>query len=271
MKKEYSRENVTAIRKSPYPRVLLNACTHGNEKVGLRVLKHFKDVELLRGTLMLHIANKQAVSKNIRFVDHDLNRVFPGKRKGSHEEMLAYAMTPFIKAFDVVIDVHSTESGLTSSVIVTTLTPEARNLITAIAPKQVIHMVATESNALISNAKIGISFECGKDKSEQTYRETVRGITRSLEYLHMLPAHKKSSRGKTCPSLYEAFAILPKPEGYVVYSRIKNFKLIKKGEPIGYHPATKKRILAPRAFYPILFGKNSYKTVFGFMGKKKSL
>lgn len=52
---------------------------------------------------------------------------------------------------------------------------------------------------------------------------------------------------------------------------IKNFLLVKKGAAIGFNPDTKEKIFAKKSFYPILFGKNSYKTTFGFSAKKRML
>lgn len=141
MVNKYSKNNIQKILRSPSPRVLLNVCTHGTERVGLNVAKYFSNTKPLCGTFVINIANEKAVEAKKRFISDDLNRVFPGKQNGSYEEKLAFKMKPFIDAFDVVVDVHSTETGMTSSIIITDFTSVMKPILKAISPKRVIYMV----------------------------------------------------------------------------------------------------------------------------------
>ena len=62
------------------------ACVHGNEKGTLPA------VAVLKGSfpsVSFFTANKKAIEADKRFIDSDLNRVFPGKLDGDHEERLA--------------------------------------------------------------------------------------------------------------------------------------------------------------------------------------
>lgn len=270
MLNKYSKKNIEKIKKSPAPRVLINVCTHGTERVGLKVARYYKDFRPLNGTLVINVANELAVAKKKRFIDEDLNRVFPGKKNGNHEQRLAYAMKPYVEAFDVVLDIHSTETDLRSALIITDYSDNAKPLLKVISPKRVIHMTATKSNALISSAKIGIGFEYGKDKSKQTYIDTVKGINNLLSHYKMLKL-SPTKRNKKIIDFFEANSAVPKPEGFQVVQGVKNFSLIKKGSLIGVNKRTKEKIFAEKDFYPILFGKNSYKTTFGFSAKKKKL
>lgn len=241
-------------------------CTHGTEKVGLKVARRFKNFKPLRGIFMINVANEKAVARNKRFIDQDLNRVFPGKKNGGYEENLAFKLAPFVRVFDIVIDVHSTETGIASSLIVTTFKPSMKPLLKAIGPKHIIYMRATKSNALISEARVGIGFEYGKDKSPKTYNDTVLGIKRLLAYHKMAPYREKNLTKSV--EFYKVTKSIPKPEGFVVKKGIKNFSILKKGAVIGYNPRTKEKITAKESFYPFLFGKNRYKTIFGFSAQK---
>lgn len=270
MTDKYSKQKIKKILESPSPRVLLNVCTHGSERVGLKVAKYFSKTKPLCGTFVINVANEKAVNAKKRFISDDLNRVFPGKKKGSYEEELAYKMKPFIEVFDVVIDIHSTETGVSSSLIITDYTTTIRPLLKAISPKRVIYMKTTKSNALISSARLGIGFEYGKDKSKKTYSDTVQGITYLLEYYKMIE-HSRMKSIKKKIEFYEANSTVAKPEGFKVASGLKNFQLLEKGTMIGYNPRTKEKILAKKSFYPILFGKNSYKTIFGFSAKRTKI
>ncbi|KKT30961.1 MAG: Succinylglutamate desuccinylase/aspartoacylase [Candidatus Nomurabacteria bacterium GW2011_GWD1_44_10] len=270
MTTKYSKQNIKKILESPSPRVLLNVCTHGNERVGLKVAKYFSGVKPLCGTFVINVANEKALEAKKRFISNDLNRSFPGKKNGSHEEKLAYKMKPFIEAFDVVLDVHSTETGMTSSIIITNFTSAMKTISKAISPKRIIYMKATKSSALISSAKLGIGFEYGKDKSKKTYHDTIQSVARVLEYYKMInPSHLKQA--KNVIEFYEADSTVAKPDGFKVAHGIKNFVLIKKGSVIGYNTKIKDKIVAKKDFYPVLFGKNSYKSIFGFSSKMRKL
>ncbi len=178
-------------------------------------------------------------------------------------------MTPFVKLFDFVIDVHSTETGMTSTIIIVKCPKELVPILTAIHPAKIVYMTATKSNALISQAKLGIGFEYGKDKDIKTYTNTIAGIYRVLEYFEMIPPNKKHAGSEKKPILYfNAYETFPKPEGFVVNKKIKNFVLVPNGTIIGQHPKTKKIVRSKKSFYPILFGKNTYKNIFGFVAKK---
>lgn len=265
---KYSLINIKKIKESPFPRILLNACTHGSERVGLQVVKYFKKVKILHGTLVINIANEQAVKSKKRFIGSDLNRVFPGKKDGNHEERLAYQMKPFIEAFDVVIDIHSTESGVSSSLIITKLSRQTEEVIKVIEPKKVLYMNTKPRtlNSLISSAKVGVAFEYGKDKYKKTYTETVQGVRRLLQHYQMIKSGiSKKSKIKT--ELYEIYEKEEKPSGFEVSSSVRNFHLVKKGEPVGVNKKGEK-IYAKESFYPVLFGKNTYKTIFGFKARK---
>ncbi len=50
------------MQQAAHPKVYVNACTHGNERVGARVLEALKDVPIKQGSLILNIAHKEAFS-----------------------------------------------------------------------------------------------------------------------------------------------------------------------------------------------------------------
>lgn len=264
--KDYSPETIQKIAQSPSPRVLLNVCTHGDERIGLKVAKYFEKFTPTRGTFLINIANKKAVEQRVRFVDTDLNRVFPGTATGDHEHTLAHTLTPLLKAVELVIDVHSTRSGVDSALIIDGYDERLLPFVHAVSPKRVLVMNATKSSSLISAATLGIAFEYGKDTSITAYRGTVRGIERILAHLYMTP--QRIQKKKKAPVLYDVFGSIEKPAGFVVNKKIKNFELVKKGAVIGTHPETNKKLVATFDFYPILFGKNTYKKIFGFCARK---
>ena len=255
-------EILTHMRQAAHPVVYVNACTHGNERVGARVLEALRDILIKQGTLILNIAHKEAFVSGKRFIDQDLNRVFPGKPDGNTEERLAYELAPLVQAADIVLDIHSTESGLHESLIVTKIDDSTRSVIDFVGPKRVLVMSISDKHSLISSAKVGIAFEYGRDRSETTYRETIRGIMRILIGLGMTEGRLR--RKKRSGEYYRISRALEKPGGFLVGKDIRNFKLVRKGQAVAGNGS--QRLRAPQDFYPVLFGKNTYTDIFGFMG-----
>lgn len=244
-------------------KIILNILTHGDEKIGLKVAKEIGKFGIDENILAIQAANREAFDFGKRFIDQDLNRSFPGKKNGNREEKLAHKLSPIIKSADVVIDIHSTKSELKDAVIVTKLDRKTFECVEAMRPKYVLVMNITKGNALISQANIGIAFEYGKDSDPKTLKKIVRDIKRLFFHLGVYGVAVPES--KTATRYFDVFSGAEKPKGYKLLKKIKNYKLIRKGEVF----AAKGRefLAAEEDFYPILFGDKNYKDIFGFKAK----
>ena len=98
------------------PSVLIIASTHGNEIVGgnftIRFVKKLekRKIKLLRGNIYFLLANPEALKKDKRFVDYNLNRAFTDKKDlNKYEFRRAQEIERFFKnkKIDFVIDLHS--------------------------------------------------------------------------------------------------------------------------------------------------------------------
>jgi len=165
-------------------KIIFNIATHGNERIGTDVVKEIQklNIDYNKHNLIFQKANEEAFKLNKRYVHQDLNRSFPGKRDGNYEEELAYKLSPIIKSADLVIDIHSTTSNSKDTIIITKLNKITLNCVKSISPKYALVMKYKKECALISQAKIGIAFEYGKDKNKSTIKKTVLGIKRLLNY-----------------------------------------------------------------------------------------
>jgi Carboxypeptidase controlling helical cell shape catalytic len=94
-----------------YPKILIDACIHGDEVAGSyacdSVMKH---INVLEGTVgFIPKVNIKSFQQNVRGVNVDLNQVFPGDKNGTiYEEKLAYDFMNFVDEFrpDYVINLH---------------------------------------------------------------------------------------------------------------------------------------------------------------------
>ncbi len=250
-------------------KVMIVGGTHGTEKIFQKVFLNLKSLptdivgvdEEIKINLL--ISNTLAVTRGIRYLEKDLNRSFPGNPNGCFEEKLAFKLKPIVDEQDVVIDIHSTESGLKDAVILTRITEKNLNLVRATNAKNVLLMDLTVNNALISSAKIGIGLEFGSDNSLRAIRKTTDCIKLILNQLGS--EIKVDARATAKKRFFRITRIINKPEGFIALDTIKNYELVKKDEVYAYHPKTGRKLRARTDFYPILFGEPQYEH-FGFMG-----
>ncbi len=245
-------------------KIILNILTHGDERIGLKVAREIKKMDIEKNTLIVQIANMRAFKLRKRFIDQDLNRSFPGKKNGNHEEKIAYKVSPIIKSADIVIDIHSTKSELKDAIIVTKFNIATKKYIKVIQPKYVLVMNATKDRSLISQAKIGLAFEYGKDNDPVVFRKIVRDIKKLFYHLGLI--NVKLSERKIITQYFDVISEVTKPKGYKLLKKIKNYKIVRKGEVFATND--KHQLIAEEDFYPILFGDKNYKNIFGFKGKK---
>lgn len=244
-------------------KVVLNILTHGDEVVGLKVAREIEKLKIKSGELVIHRANELAHKRKKRFIDQDLNRSFPGNKKGNHEQKLAAKILPLIKSADVVIDIHSTTSGLKDALIVTRVNKKTREYVEVITPKYLLYMRATRNNALMSEAKIGLAFEYGSNGDREALKEVNAAIKRLLAHLGMID--EKPVRQKRDTLWLDVYKMVPKEKGATLLKSVKNYRLVKKGAKYG--TIRGKEIRAREDFYPVLFGEKNYNDIFGFAAR----
>lgn len=242
-------------------KIILNIATHGDERIGLAVAREIEKLSLRDTELVVQIANEKALKLGVRFIDQDLNRSFPGKKEGNHEERLAFELSKAITRADIVIDIHSTTSDLKDAVIVTKLDGPTIACVNAIAPKYALVMTATKDNALISQARIGIAFEYGKDNDPVALKKTILGIQRLLSHVGALEQRVRAS-SRVATRFFDVASTVPKPDGFVLLKGVKNYQLLRAGT--AYATNGTEQLVADEDFYPILFGEKKYKDYFGF-------
>ena len=98
--------------------MLIICATHGNEKIGIELVKNLKEKKLDKYFDYL-IANQKAMKKNVRFLDCDLNRSYPGnKNSEKYEERRSYEIFKIAKDYKYVLDIHEASSGINNFIII---------------------------------------------------------------------------------------------------------------------------------------------------------
>ena len=185
---------------------------HGDERVPVLALASAYADQI--------VGNKQALAKNKRFIEKDMNASF-GTKGNSYEEKEARKLLKRLDKKKPVIDFHTNQSMSEPFVIIV----DKKMLFFAktLGISRVAYMKhnVKKGHSLVNYCD-GVSVEVGKHDTIESFRATLK----ILENL------KKQKKRKV--TLYEVFGKIKKPGKYI------NFKKCKNG------------------FVPLFAGKNSY-------------
>ncbi|MFC7201985.1 succinylglutamate desuccinylase/aspartoacylase family protein [Haloferax namakaokahaiae] len=264
------------------PEVSVVGSIHGDEPCGARAIERFvaEDPDVERPVKLI-VANEEALEADVRYLDEDLNRAFPGDpHADSHERRLAHDLGREVRE-TTAFSIHSTQSFAEPFAIVDTVDAVAR----AICPRlPVEYLVETNNFAegrLIEHAHT-IEVEAGLQKSDQAADNAYWLIRAFLTATNVLPAPTVTSDGSggddpmsaDRPNLgldeddsLDVFRLLekiPKPEAdeYEVFAT--NFEEVSEGE--AFARADDETFVADRDFYPILLSAYGYADIFGYAG-----
>ena len=248
------------------PKIAIIGCVHGDEIIGKKVIKEIKKMKIIRGTLGLFIANEPALLKKKRELKTDLNRSFPGKKGARFESGLAYRLHREVIKYDLVIDIHATNSRFDKLAIVTRLDEPIKKLLALVPIKKV--MLARQSvfggKEMITHAKTGLAIEYGPNKSGKNYRHALADMSTLLANLGMISGARKKF---TTKELYDASGTYKVPEDFRQNNDLQDFHKIKKGQIIG--KAKRRAIHSRKDFYPLFLGKGAYKGTLAIAAKKR--
>ena len=246
------------------PVVIVVGGMHGDEEVGLRVFKKIKcNLIISKGTLKLVTANRQALSKGIRFIDSDLNRSFPGNTRGGAEEILATKLTKIVSDCDYLLDLHSCSVPSPAFCIIRTKNKLKLAKRTNLSNLVIFPLQKQRGRSLIDQVKNGIGLELGAYENLSTTEVGFNSVVNFISSLGMTKGRK------LIPQKLSVFRIrgnVYRNEGFIRNRRIKNLEFVKKGTVLGR--VGKSKMFSERDFYPVLFGQRSYGNILSFEAEK---
>jgi succinylglutamate desuccinylase len=119
-------------RMSKFNRVAIVGGTHGNEIIGVHLIKKFNQhpdlIQRSSFAAQVLLGNPKAIAANVRYIDRDLNRSFERERLEdenltSYEDLQAKHIDRLIgpyndAAVDVIVDLHSTTANMGLTLII---------------------------------------------------------------------------------------------------------------------------------------------------------
>lgn len=215
-------------------KILFISATHGDEGFSIKVLdelerKYPKD----KYSFERIIGNPKALSKNIRFIQGDLNRSAPGNIKSEiYEEKRAAEIMKKIKQYKFVIDLHGANSKC--GVVIIISYPSLENIIlSGLFP--IKRVVIWYTSDCLENGPItqfcqspGLEIECGP-KTDLNVQKELKKVLKEF-----IGKYKKLT-------IEEVMKNLAQKEFYVISEKLKgdgknmqDFKQTKRGREVFY-------------------------------------
>ena len=249
------------------PEVAVVAAIHGDEPCGVRAVERLlADRPTVERPVKLVVANEKALAHDVRYVDEDLNRAFPGDADAdAHEARLASDLARELRDC-TTLSLHSTQSHAEPFALVDTVGAVARSLCPFL-PVSVLVETGEQSNGRLIEYPHTVEVECGRQGSERAAENAVELVYGFLKGTGALADDEPvSGDDRDDVTVYSLGDPVPKrrADEYDVF--VENFERVDTGD--AFAAADGERLVAADAFYPILMSPYGYENVFGYRGER---
>lgn len=242
------------------PDLFVVGSLHGDEPCGKNAIMNIVENEKYPEGLNIKfiIANEKALSQDVRGVDADLNRCFPGVENSDvHEEALAYKINKEIQSDKPILSIHSSVSTRKSFGIIKNITPITRDIINSLDTDYIVMNDSFHDGSMITQyGNSCLEIECGNPKEERTERIAEKEIKNFLEKFN----NSKEKNG------YDLYKLYEKVQGSDYRFLGENFSQIDEGEVFAIKGDDKKT--AEEDFFPVFMSKDGYKNIVGYKAEK---
>lgn len=236
------------------PELAVISAVHGDEPAGVRAIERLLDDDPdVDRPIKLVVANERALEAGVRFVDVDLNRVYPGDPDAdSHERRLAARLHDVIDGCRV-IDLHETVSEPTPFVALSRPIGASADLAAAAGVGHAVDISLVDGGVITEHR--GVAIECGPKGTAASIRKADRVLDRILRGVDVLPGDPDRSD----PTLFQVTGRV----GGAGYEFVgENFRRVDEGTAFAVRDEDE--LVAEEPFYPTLMSTDGYETMLGF-------
>ncbi|WP_284014195.1 succinylglutamate desuccinylase/aspartoacylase domain-containing protein [Halobaculum litoreum] len=251
------------------PEVAVVAGIHGDEPCGPRAVERLlAEGPAVDRPVKLVVANEAALDAGVRYVEEDLNRVFPGDPNGDTlESRLAHRLMAELEGC-TVLALHSTQSTAEPFAVAERVDEIARAVVPHLGVSKLLETEGLAEGRLIQHPHT-VEVECGLQGSEAAAENAYRLVRGFLDATNALTrdadAPRAADGGTEAGSGVDVFELVdpvPKPpaETYEVFA--ENFVEVSAGER--FAAADGEVFTADRSFHPVLMSPYGYEDLFGY-------
>ena len=244
------------------PEIAVGAGVHGDEPCGVRAIERLLDDRpSVQRPVKLVVANETALERQVRFVDEDLNRAFPGSPDAeTHEGRLAHRLVEELEDC-LTFSMHSTQSHADPFAIVNGVTDTSTRICPQLPVSAMVETSTFAEGRLFSSIET-IEVECGLQGSD-TAAENADRLTRS--FLTAVDALPGDTVRRDLP-VFQLTDVIRKCQADTYEVFVENFTEVEPGNP--FAAADGETQVAEESFYPVLMSSNGYSDVFGYAAEK---
>ena len=248
------------------PEVAVIGGIHGDEPCGPLAIKRLLAEEpTVERPVKLIIANEEALEAGQRYLEADLNRVFPGDPAAdAHERRLAADLLAEIEDC-TTLALHSTQSYADPIGAVKAVDTVAREIVPQLPVSVITETDDNTDGRLIKYPNV-IEVECGlqgTDDAAKNGYELVRAFLAATGVLPLADAMDRLSvpDPETIP-VFRVEGPIPKAEGTEYEVFVDNFERVSAGT--AFAAVDGEAIHAEADFYPVLLSPYGYADIFGY-------
>ncbi len=245
------------------PRLWLSAALHGDEINGMEIVRRILNrvaPKEIRGTLVAApIVNVFGFINQSRYLPdrRDLNRSFPGSRRGSLASRLAHLfMTEIVARCTHGIDLHSASPPRINlpQVRANLEDPETRRCAEAFAAPVMLHSSAPKGSLRGAAAKLGkpvLLYEAGEPYrfNSSAIEVGVEGVLRVMAELGMIPNESAAGNVQTESKLLRKSRWIRAPQSGIFYLEVELGQSVGRKERLGVitdpFGETARKVVAP--------------------------
>ena len=201
----------------------------------MAIEKLSRDIKIKRGKVTFIIANKEALKKNVRFVESNLNKSFDTSTPSTLEEKTAQDIKKILDIVDAMLDIHASSSKDTSPFAI--CEEHSLEVVRALPLQQVLigidkfHGGSTDKY-MNKQGKVGVCVECGYlGDLEETTRIAIAMIESFLAQYGIIEGKTTNKDQKVLRAIDQYMGVFG---SFKPAKSFSDFQMISKGDIIGY-------------------------------------
>jgi hypothetical protein len=260
MEDAFDQLDVT-VRGPGEPEVVVIGGVHGSEKSGVRAVRRLREADLdLRRGVAFVLANPAAIEAGERYLDSDLNRVFPGDPDGDREERIAARLCEFVEG-RTSLSLHGTEAEPTPFALIHSAQESEFELASGLPVPHVVDHWG-ENEHTITTCGFTVEIELPSEDSEEAAEAAEYQARAFLERVDALPGEPPDAD----PDFFHIGEPVPKSSGSSYELYVENFERVPAGTT--YASVDGEDLVADEPFWPIMMSEGGSPDLFGYKGRK---
>lgn len=240
---------------------------HGDEPSGVRAIRRAIEAEPdLERAVQFVVANPPASVAHRRYIDVDMNRIFPGDADAeARERRLAAQLSEAVEG-NTVLSIHSTHSSVKPLAFVSGEHPVAQAVASRLPLEYVVNHDPVVDGAFTSCERV-VSVEAGRRLTEDATANATDIVRAFLRLTGALPDEPTTGD----PDFYTLTEEVEKPDEADEYRLLAdNFRPVEEGETFAKTAGadTDAELVADQSFQPVLMSETGYDDIFGYKGRK---